>query len=37
MIIDLVDGSRWARSSWSERERWSSSLAIWAGVVLVFI
>jgi len=21
MIIDLVDGSRWARSSWSARER----------------
>ena len=28
MIINLVDGSRWARFSWPARERWSSSLAI---------
>ena len=32
MIINLVDGSRWARSSWSTREWWSSSLAIRARI-----
>jgi len=31
MIINLVDGSRWARFSWSTREWRLCYLAIWAG------
>jgi len=37
MIINLVDGSRWARFSWSTGEWWFRCLAIWAGVYLFFI
>jgi len=37
MIINLVDGSRWARFSWSAREWRFGSLAIWAGVFLLMI
>ena len=37
MIIDLVDGSRWVRFSWSAREWRFSSLAIWVGVILFMI
>jgi len=37
MIINLIDGSRWAKFSWSTREWQVRCLAIWAGVVLFTI
>jgi len=37
MIINLIDGSRWAKFSWSTREWRVRCLAIWAGVVLFTI
>jgi len=36
MIINLIDGSRWAKFSWSTREWWFRCLAIWAGVFFMF-
>ena len=37
MIINLVDGSKWAKFSWSAREWRVRCLAIWAGVILFMI
>jgi len=38
MIINLIDGSRYVRSSRSTRERWLRCLAIWAGFsILSFV
>jgi len=36
MIINLIDGSRWARFSWPTREWGFRCLAIWAGVFFTF-
>jgi len=36
MIINLVDGSRWAKFSWSTSEWWFRRLAVRAGAFLVF-
>jgi len=36
VLMVNVDGSNWARFSWSTSEWWFRCLAIWAGVFLVF-